>query len=216
MTDQERAQVLKMIQSGRLTPEEGLRLMQTLERNPAEEKGNPPRPAEASEPERVIEAGRRVIPDADIQRGVEMIRRLWLFIPLSIGSLVAVLGGWIMYLHLRPSPANVWFYALGLPLMLLGVAIIVAASATQSAHWIYLRVEQKPWERPRSIVLGFPLPLGFVEWILRTFGHFIPDMDQPTIEAMVELLEATTSPGSPLVVNVDEGEPGERVQVYLG
>jgi hypothetical protein len=216
MNDQERAQVLKMIQGGRLTPEEGLRLLHTLEQTPADEEAIPPEQVEAPWPDQAGEATNRVIPDPDVQRGLEITRRLWLFVPLAIGSLVTVLGGWIMYVHLQPSPANVWFFGLGLPLLLVGVAIIVAASVIQNAHWIYLRVEQKPWEAPRSIVLGFPLPFGLVGWILRTFGHFIPDMDQPTIEEIVKLLSRTTSPGFPLVVNVDEGEAGDRVQVYLG
>lgn len=37
MTDQERAHVLKMIADGKITPEEGLRLMQALDQNPAED-----------------------------------------------------------------------------------------------------------------------------------------------------------------------------------
>ena len=37
MTDQERNQVLKMIEEGKISPEEGLRLMQALEQSPAED-----------------------------------------------------------------------------------------------------------------------------------------------------------------------------------
>ena len=37
MTDQERNQVLKMIQDGKISPEEGLRLMQALDQSAADE-----------------------------------------------------------------------------------------------------------------------------------------------------------------------------------
>jgi hypothetical protein len=221
MTDQERAQVLKMIEEGRVTPEEGLRLLQTLEQNPAEAEVRPqepaafPRPQEGSAPGG-NQARPEPVSDPDIQRGVEITHRLWLFIPLGIGFLVTILGGWIMYSNLHPSSLNAWFYCLGLPVLLLGVALMVGGSATQAARWIYVRVEQKPGVRPQHIVLGFPLPLGLAEWILRTFGRFIPNMDRATVDDIFSVLDQTTSSDSPLVVNVDEGIGGERVQVYLG
>ncbi len=221
MTDQERAQVLKMIEEGRVTPEEGLRLLQTLEQNPAEDEGLPGKPAVAPQPEADSgpvgsQARPGPIPDPAVQRGVEISHRLWLLIPLGIGVLVTVLGGWIMVLNMHPSSFNAWFYCLGLPVVLLGVAIMAAGSASQTARWIYLRVEQKPGERPRHIVLGFPLPLGLAAWILRNFGHYIPNMEKSTVDEIFMALEQTTSSDSPLVVNVDEGEGGNRVQVYLG
>lgn len=221
MTDQERAQVLKMIEEGRVTPEEGLRLLQTLEQNPAEDESRPTQPEAVPHPEQGsgpvdTEAGPGSVPDPDVSRGVEITRRLWLFIPLVIGTLVTVLGGWIMYANMHPSSFNAWFYCLGLPVVLLGVAILVGGSASQAARWIYLRVEQKPGEHPRYIVLGFPLPLGLAAWILRNFGHFIPNMDQTTVEEIFMVLGQATSSDSPLVVNVDEGDGGNRVQVYLG
>ena len=37
MTDQERNQVLKMIEEGKISPEEGLHLMQVLDQGPVEE-----------------------------------------------------------------------------------------------------------------------------------------------------------------------------------
>lgn len=221
MTNQERAQVLKMIEEGRVTPEEGLRLLQTLEQNPAEDEDRPMEPDAAPHPEKDsgpvgTEASPGSVSDPAIQRGVEITHRLWLFIPLAIGILVTVLGGWIMYANMHPSSFNAWFYCLGLPVVLLGVAIMVAGSASQTGRWIYLRVEQKPGEHPQHIVLGFPLPLGLAAWILRNFGHFIPNMDRATVDDIFMALDRTTSSDSPLVVNVDEGDGGNRVQVYLG
>jgi len=221
MTDQERTQVLKMIEEGRVTPEEGLRLLQTLEQNPAEDEGRPAESGAASNPGQDppaagSQAGYRTAADPAIQHGVEIIRRLWLFIPLAIGILVTVLGGWIMYANLHPSSFNAWFYCLGLPVTLVGVAIMAAASASQAARWIYLRVEQKPGEYPRYIVLGFPLPLRLAAWILRTFGRYIPNLDRSTVDEIFDVLDRTTSSDAPLMVNVDEGDGGNRVQVYLG
>ena len=77
-------------------------------------------------------------------------------------------------------------------------------------------MHQKPGESPAHIFLGFPLPLKFAAWILRTFGHFIPDLKKTKVDDVIQWIDTGFTGQEPLVVNVDEGEEGERVQVYIG
>jgi len=222
MTDQERSQILKMIEEGKITPEEGLRLMQTLEQNPAEDET---RAAEAEAgPSSTREAGTKKpeeaaksSPEADpkIAHIKELVRRLWL-IPLAIGVGVTILGGWIMYANIHPASISGWFYCLGLPVLLLGVAIIAASAGARKARWLFVDVHQKPGEKPHRIFLGFPLPLKFTAWFLRHFGHKIPDLEKTNVDDIIQVVETGFTGEEPLIVNVDEGEDGERVQVYIG
>jgi hypothetical protein len=53
-------------------------------------------------------------------------------------------------------------------------------------------------------------------WFLRTFGRYIPNLEKTAADEILVALEQTTSSDSPLVVNVDEGDDGEKVQVYIG
>jgi len=216
MTDQERAQVLKMIEDGKISPEEGLKLLQTLEQNPADEefKSAAPQPEAAPAPE-VIVPGPAPEPDPDVQRVADKGRRLW-FIPLTIGILLTVLGGFIMYWNIHPTGFSAWTYCLGLPVLLLGVLITALGAASRTARWLFLHVEQKPGERPQRIVFGFPLPLHFTAWAIRTFGGSIPELKKTSADEILVALEQSTSSNAPLVVNVDEGEDGEKVQVYIG
>ena len=222
MTDQERSQVLKMIEDGKISPEEGLRLMQTLEQNPAEDEV---RDAEAdaglvsssemgtAKPEEAEKSSLEA--DPKIARIKDIVRRLWL-IPLGLGVGVTILGGWIMYANMRPASISGWVYCLGLPVLLLGVGIIAAAAGTRKARWIFVDVHQKPGEKPQRIFLGFPLPLKFTAWFLRHFGHKIPNLEKTNVDEIIQVVETGFSGEEPLIVNVDEGEDGERVQVYIG
>jgi hypothetical protein len=216
MTDQERAQVLKMIEENKVTPEEGLRLLQILERAPAEDEATVIQP-EAGPRSGPGPGGEKPGPAADpaIKQVAEKGRRLW-FIPLGIGILVTVLGGLIIYWNLHPTGFNAWTYCLGLPVLLLGVAITALGAASRTARWIFLHVEHKPGEHPQRVILGFPLPLRFTAWVLRSFGQHIPNLNQTSADELILALEQTTSAETPLVVNVDEGEEGEKVQVYIG
>jgi len=219
MTDQERNQILKMIEEGKITPEEGLQLMQTLEKSvpddqvptPAAETGKG-----SGEQERAEKSGMDL--DPRIARVKSTARRLWQ-IPLWIGVAVIIGSALGMYSILQGPGMNFWFYCLTLPL-LLGVLIIAAAVGTRKARWIFVDVQQKPGEKPERIFLGFPMPLKFTAWFLRTFKGKIPDMDEKlkgtSTDEIIEIVESGLSGDDPLVVNVDEGDNGNRVKVYIG
>jgi hypothetical protein len=223
MTNQERSQVLKMIEDGKITPEEGLHLMQALDQSPAQEETKAPEaeagPTSAPEASAAKAAAGSENPgpvaDPKIARIKDTVRRLWL-IPLAAGVGVTVLGGWVMYANMQPAAFNGWFYCLGLPLLLLGVGIIAAAAGTRTARWLFVDVRQKPGEKPAHIFLGFPLPLKFAAWFLRTFGHWIPHLEKTNVDEVIQAVETGFSGEEPLIVNVDEGGEGERVQVYIG
>jgi hypothetical protein len=120
-----------------------------------------------------------------------------------------------MYSLVQAARLNFWFYCLTAPL-LLGVLVIVAAIGSRKARWIFVDVHQKSGHKPARIFLGFPLPLKLAAWGFRTFGRNIPDMDKAKVEGIVQVIETGFTGEEPLVVNVDEGEEGERVQVYIG
>jgi hypothetical protein len=224
MTDQEREQVLKMIENGKISPEDGLKLMRTLDQNPAEEEltAGPTETGSGFGPEAAAEKNGTAAQaekssfetDPRIERVKSTVRRLWQ-IPLWIGVLITVLSAWGMYALVQAAHINFWFFCL-IALLLLGVLVIVAAIGSRKARWIFVDVHQKPGEKPARIFLGFPMPLKLAAWFLRTFGHFIPDLGKTNVDEVIEAVEAGFTGKEPLVVNVDEGDDGERVQVYIG
>jgi hypothetical protein len=222
MTDQERSQVLKMIENGQITPEEGLHLMQALDQSPVEDSQPAPDIAaatstsaeESGEPAHDKTSGFEV--DPRIESIKSTVRRFWQ-IPLWIGIAITVLSALGMYAVMRGPGMNFWFYFLLLPL-LLGVVVITLAVGSHRARWLFVEVKQKPGERPERIFLGFPLPLKFAAWFLRTFGGMIPGLrnNNVNIDEISRLLETGFSGQEPLIVNVDEGEGSERVKVFIG
>jgi hypothetical protein len=224
MTDQEREQVLKMIASGKISAEEGLKLMRTLDQSRAEEEmpvgikvigaGSNPEVGEEKTAREDQAAKSSFENDPRIARVKATVQRLWQ-IPLWIGVFITVLSAWGMYMLVRAANLNFWFYFLSLPL-LLGVLIMVAAVGSRRARWLFVDVHQKPGESPAHIFLGFPLPLKLAAWFLRTFGRYIPDLGKTNVDEVIEVIETGFTGKEPLVVNVDEGEDGERVQVYIG
>jgi polyhydroxyalkanoate synthesis regulator phasin len=222
MIDPERNQVLKMIEDGKITPEEGLKLMQALDQNPAEdesaagkpEAGSTPGLAAAAEKSETqteksnLEANSRI----DVVKSTA--QRLWQ-IPLWIGIGITVLSALGMYGIMRGPGMNFWFYFLMLPLFL-GVVVIVAAVGSRRARWIFVDVHHKSGDWPERIFLGFPLPLKLAAWFLRTFGDKIPDLKKTSVDEIIQVVEAGFTGSEPLIVNAEDGNGGERVRVYIG
>lgn len=214
MTDQERNQVLKMIDEGKITPEQGLQLMQALEQYGPD--GEPtPTPVIAPVAEESQNSSSTQAPEHDphIERHKATARRLWQ-IPLWVGIFITVLSALEMYATMRGPDVDFWFFML-LPL-LLGVALTALAAGNRAGRWIYVDVHQQPGENPQHIFLGFPLPLKLSAWILRTFGPMIPDLQRTNVDEIIQVIESGFNGKEPLIVHVDEGNGGDRVQVYLG
>lgn len=217
MTEKEREQILKMIEGGKISAEEGLKLMQVLDKDAPEDVQ--PEPSVVDTPSTEYKAEPSGM-DADpkIARIKSIASRFWQ-VPLWIGVAIIVLSAAGMYALIQAGHMNFWFYCLVGPL-LLGVLVAAAASGSRRARWIFVDVQQKPGERPGRIFLGFPLPLKFAAWFFRTFKSWIPAMDEKlkhtNVDDILEIIESGLSSDTPLVVNVDEGEEGERVKVYIG
>jgi SHOCT-like domain len=139
--------------------------------------------------------------------------RGWWRIPLWIGVIATILTGILLYTIYNAGGFNFWFACAWFPFML-SVAIIALAWASRSAHWLHVRVHQRPGERPQNIAISLPIPLTLMAWGLRTFRSKIPNIQGMNPDEMILTLKHV-SPEQPFYVEVNE-DNGERVEVYIG
>ncbi len=214
MNDSERQQILKMIADGKISAEEGLKLMQALgdeaeaERAPELRAGDE-LPAFITEPS--DEAAGEKPADPEFDRKLNRFRSLWM-IPLWIGVAITVAGAYWMYASLEASGFGFWFYCAWLP-FLLGVLVVALAFSSRASRWIYVNVKQKPGETPQRIVLAFPLSL--VSWLMVFAKGKIPEHDRGAVDEVLGAVFNSTKSTEPLLVDVQEAD-GEHVQVYIG
>ena len=226
----ERIQILEMIESGVITAEEGARLLQALDTDDRLEERLESDPGFTAD-YAVNGAGiGKDAPDENDEFGSlsgEVIENVfepdiakwkrWWVIPLWIGVGITIIGSLLMFWAYQSSGFSFWFGCSWLP-FLLGVAMIAMAWGSRTARWLHLRVQQEPGEWPRTIAFSFPLPLHFAAWFMRTFGHFIPKVNEIGIDfdQLIKSFEDSTTPETPFYVEVDEGDNGEKVQIYIG
>lgn len=239
-SEKERRLILEMVESGKITAADGLRLLQALGAgDEPEDEGeilealpvsgfqpalDEPVPAgvpadelgSAAQEENNAQPPAEEIPNikSSLPPDIEKWRRWWM-IPMWAGVGVTVLGGLLMLWALQAAGIGFWFFCAWVP-FLLGVFAIVLAWQSRSARWLHLRVYQKPGDWPQKIAISFPLPIRLTAWFLRVFRDKIPGLQSTSVDELILALENSATPDHPLFVEVDEGEDGERVQVFIG
>ena len=228
MTDKnERIQILEMIESGVITAAEGARLLQALDADDRLEEslegetfaasmaGESSGSYARSDDDEFGSVSGEVI-ENEFEHNIEKWKRYWV-IPLWIGVGITIIGSLLMLWVYQSTGFSFWFACTWFP-FLLGVALIAMAWGSRSARWLHLRVKQEPGEWPQTIAFSFPLPLNFAAWFMRTFGQFIPKVNEIGLDfdQIIESFKDSTTPETPFYIEVDEGDNGETVQIYIG
>ena len=207
MSAEERRKVLEMVADGRISAEEATKLMRALDE--AAEEGV----VEVIEAPPVFESEKGNAPEFE-----EVRRRAFRFamIPLWLGVVLTVLSAWGMFSIQQNNGLNFWFFCLATPL-LLGILLIALGARGRSARWIYVNVDRShQTEWPRNITIAFPLPLGLAGWFLSNFGSQIEGLKRTALDEILQGIALAKNMTEPLIVNVDDGENGEKVQVFIG
>jgi hypothetical protein len=196
-SETERMHILQMIEDSQISATEGLRLLDALGAEAAAE----PLPAESQS-----------APEADLEHW-----RRWWMVPMGVGIGVLLVGALLMFAAIQSGGLGFWFACASLPFAA-GVLIMALAAGSRSARWLHVRVRTDPaandW--PHNIALSFPLPIRLTAGLLRLVSPFVPQLKEHALDELILALAETTSAEAPLYVDVDEGDGGERVQVYIG
>jgi len=211
MSSEERKKILQMVEDGKVSAGDAAKLMMALDADadPTEAEMEVLQPDtsqgfEKSEPPEFEEIKSRA--------------RRFSLIPLWIGIFITVLSAWIIYGIQQNGGADFWFYCMVLPL-LAGVFLITLGAGGRSARWVYLDVDRpyaKRGDGPRHITFGLPLPLGIIDWFLRTFGNYFQGLNKRRMDGMIELMNATRDSNEPFILNIDDSDDGEHVRIFIG
>jgi hypothetical protein len=135
-------------------------------------------------------------------------------VPLAAGIVILVLSSLLMLAALQAN-ASLWLVCAAAPFML-GIALTALAWRGRTARWFHLRVRQPAGAWPQNIAISFPLPLGAAAWAWRTFGRKYAHGGPEGIDQVLETIQTSAGPDRPFYLEVDDGEDGEKVQIYIG
>ncbi len=203
MSAEERRKILQMVADGKISAEEAAALMRLLEESAEAE-------IEVIETESAS-GGEKI--NAEEFDQIRERAKLFAWIPLGVGIILTILTSWWMFSIQQKAGLNFWFFCMTLPFFL-GILLIALGAGGRSLRWLYVNVDrshQNDW--PKNITLALPLPLGLAGWFLKNFGSHL---QWDHVDEVLTAISAAKTTAEPLIVNVDEGDSGERVQVFIG
>jgi hypothetical protein len=197
--DAERLQILKMLEAGQVDAEGAAALLAAVEDTGAgqedADRQTPPASTTPSSRPGVAE-GRWA--------------RFWIY-PLLAGGAVLILGALVLVLVYATGAARGWSVCGWLPLSL-GLLVMLLGWWTRRAKWLHVRIREGGRNK---VTLSFPLPLTFAAWVLRLIQPFVPQLRETGVDELIIALRESGR-DEPIAIDVQDGEDGERVQVYIG
>lgn len=133
----------------------------------------------------------------------------WWLIPFAIGFAGTVAGAWLATL-------GGWWWLCAGPLLLTGILTVTLASLNQRTPWIHVQVKTRQDRWPRRISVHLPVPVRFASRVVRFFRPHMGGLQDTGLDELLLALEDELSPDTPLSVQVEEGENGERIEVTFG
>lgn len=200
----ENMRILKQIESGELSVADAMQRLETMGANPAQKQMAQPSNEYAS----------TYSQPAPIDPDIEKWKRWWT-LPLAIGSGVTAPAALLMLSAIQASGYGFWFVCLWVPFTV-GVVVMALAWASRTSRWLHVRVHTGKSEWPRRIALSFPIPIRLTAWALRIFGSRVPHLRHTSLDELILALGDSATPAHPLYIDVNEGDGGERVQVFIG
>jgi hypothetical protein len=198
--DDERERILRMVQAGKLSAEDGGHLLDTIEGAESEE-DRAPEPAERAGDSGLSESSPRSW------------GHYWLYL-LAMGIGVALLGMSLIIWLQSQLGFTFWSVCCSLPLIF-GLFVVAIAAWSTQASWVHVRVTDLEDER-RNVAVSVPLPITLTILALRITRHFVREMPDQGIEEVLGELRGGRRPSTPLMVDVYDDKEHKRVQVRIG
>jgi hypothetical protein len=196
---EEKKKVLSMVESGLITPEEAVRLLDLVSESPPLNSG----PMEDLQRVGSTDSGTSV----KLRPRVRPYWRQALF----AGAIVMVVAGAVLADAYQRSGVTVWTWLFGWLPLFLGLAIMTLAAWSRTARWVQMRITSED----EHLAFSFPLPLGLGATVISFLQPLVPQMRHSGVDELILALRDGLPDDEPLTIEVSNEENGEYVQIVL-
>ncbi|MHB0989346.1 MAG: hypothetical protein ACYC3P_11890 [Bellilinea sp.] len=209
--DSNRLEILQKIESGEVTPEDGLRQLNAIDEDQPTTGQEFASPATAP----TIEAISPAHPDQGSTPDTDMpdYRRFRVISWALFGAfllLTLISANWmIQSWQMRPYGWGFWLSWIPFAIGVLGMA------TSLNTRWLHVRVSEIENGKRKNIRISLPLPLGMASWFFKMNPSWLPqEVREKHIGETLSEVNQSISRNEPFFIEVDEED--QHVEIYIG
>lgn len=198
-TDENKLEILRRVENGTLTVEEGSDLIAIIEGRVDEpesvEPMPPMTPIEKHEASGCWKAG-------------------WSMFLVG-GAILSGFSAYWIYQGYQNKGFGWGFWLSWIP-MLIGIGLMIFGWALLESPWMHVRVRAKDQTKFANIIFSMPVPFNIAKWVMQNFGHYMPnEVKGYDILEIIDQAEVSIKNGEPFQVQVDDDEDGSKVEIFI-
>jgi hypothetical protein len=204
--DENKIEILRRVEQGTLSIEEGAHLLEILEGG-----------AGSVEPSTVLKE--EFVTNSSSEEGHEKLsvpagwRAIWgIFLWLGV-IFMGLSGYWLLSSYNRSGLGVGFWFALFF--LLISCAIVYFGLQLLASKWMVLKIRGEDGDETRRINIWVPLPMQLASWFFRTFGSHLPEsVKSRHIDDILAGMENSMAEDEPYVVEID-GQKGTSANINI-
>jgi hypothetical protein len=201
-TDEKKLEILRKVENGTLTIEEGSNLIAMIDKEEAKQ----------VEPE-VLDPLPPMEP-MDKHEASGCWKAAWSMILVG-GAILTAFSAYWMYQGYANHGFGWGFWLSWIPL-LIGIALIIVGWALMESPWMHVRIQSKDQHKPATYVFSIPVPFNIARWVMHNFGHYMPEkVKSDEVLEILNQAEVSIKNGEPFSVQVDDDKDGSKVDIFI-
>jgi hypothetical protein len=109
-----------------------------------------------------------------------------------------------------------WGFWLSWIPMIIGIALMIFGWALMESPWMNVSIHSKKEGRNFTFIFSVPVPFNIARWVMEKFGQYMPDeVKSQEILNILDQAEASIKKGEPFQVQVDDDKDGSKVDISI-
>jgi len=206
-TDENKLEILRKVENGTLSIEEGAELIGILE-------GAKSEPEPQSAKSEADENNTGFMKSTEKHEVSGCWKAAWSMFLVGGAILSGFSAYWIYQGYINKGLG--WGFWLSWIPMLIGIGLMIFGWALMESPWMHVKVHANEEGKKYKFIFSMPVPFNIGRWVMNNFGQYMPDeVKSREILDVLDQAESSIKRGEPFQVQVDDDKDGNKVEIFI-
>jgi hypothetical protein len=206
-TDENKLEILRKVENGTLSIEEGADLIGILESAKSEPEPQPSEPISSNGKLSSMEP-------IEKHEASGCWKAAWSMFLVGGAILSGFSAYWVYQGYMNKGFS--WGFWLSWIPMMIGIGLMFFGWALMESPWMHVKIRANEEGKKYNFIFSMPIPFNIGRWAMSTFGQYMPDeVKSKDILNVLDQAEASINRGETFQVQVDDEKDGTKVDIFI-